>query len=208
VGVLDLERKRQKTGKNHDTTIAVPADIPRSVYLNFTNALSLAHRIGVKPTTEMVKRLEISERAREEQRLNRPNKRPRVKHNNEVSLGWSSDDDVEMFLESSAGPSSWCAKLASPLEATNLFPSGYNTTHATIDIISVVPYIENIICCPNVISDFTADTGGKGSLTWQVHCEFMVGSETICSHFTQWIHAGFFSKVPSNLPPKNPPGKG
>jgi len=51
-------------------------------------------------------------------------------------------------------------------------------------------------------------TGGKGSLTWQVHCEFIVGSETIHPHFTQWVHAGFFSKVPSNLPPKNPPGKG
>ena len=29
------------------------------------------------------------------------------------------------------------------------------------------------------------DTGGKGSLTQGVHCEFMVGSETICPHFTQ-----------------------
>ena len=52
------------------------------------------------------------------------------------------------------------------------------------------------------------DTGGKGSLTRQVHCEFMVGSETIRPHFTQWVHAGFFLKVPTNLPPKNPPGKG
>jgi len=43
-------------------------DIPRSVYPNFTNALSLAHRIGVKPTIETVKRLEVGERTREEQR--------------------------------------------------------------------------------------------------------------------------------------------
>ena len=47
--------------------IVVP-DVPRSVYPNFTNALSLAHRIGAKPTIETVKRLEVIERAKEEQR--------------------------------------------------------------------------------------------------------------------------------------------
>ena len=55
------------------------------------------------------------------------------------------------------GPSSRCAKIASPLDAANLFPSGYNTLLATIETTSVVPYVENIICCPNVISDFTAE---------------------------------------------------
>ena len=50
-------------------------------------------------------------------------------------------------------------------------------------------------------------TGGKGSITQQVHGEFMVSSETICSHFTQWVHAGYFLKVPTNSPSKNPPGK-
>ena len=132
-------------------------DVPRLVYPNFTNALSLAHRIGIKPTIETVKRLETGERAREEQRmLSRPNKRPRVKRDDEVSLYWSSDDDDEMFLDNSAGPSSWCTKLASPLDATNLFPTGYNTTHATIITASVIPNVENILCCPNVISDFAA----------------------------------------------------
>jgi len=136
--------------------VVVP-DIPRSVYPNFTNALSLAHRIGVKPTIKTVKRLEVVERAKEEQKsLNRPNKRPRVNRDDEVSLYWSSDDDVEMFLDNSAGPSSRCAKIASLLDATNLFPSGYNTIYATIETTSIVPYVENIICCPNVISDFTA----------------------------------------------------
>ena len=136
--------------------IIVP-DVPRSVYPNFSNALSLAHRIGVKPTIETVKRLKTGERAREEQRLNRPNKRPRVKRDDEVSLYWSSDDDDKMFLDNSAGPSSRCAKLASPLDATDLFPIGYNTIHATITTTSVIPNVENIICCPNVISDFTAE---------------------------------------------------
>ena len=119
--------------------LVVP-DVPCSVYPNFTNTLSLAHRIGVKPTIEMVKRLEVGERTREEQRsLSRPNKHPRVKRDDKVSLYWSSDDDVEMFLDSSAGPSSQCAKLASPLDTTNLFPTGYNTTHATITTTSVIP---------------------------------------------------------------------
>ena len=106
-----------------------------------------------------MKKLEIVERAKEEQRLlSRPNKHPRVRHDDEVSLYWSSDDnDVEMFLDNSAGPSSRCTKLASPLDATNLFPIGYNTTHATINSTSVIPSIENILCCPNVISDFVAE---------------------------------------------------
>jgi len=70
-------------------TITNPADVPCSVSLNFTNTLSLAHHIGVKPTTKTVKRLEIGERAREEQRLSQPNKHPRIKRDDEVSLGWS-----------------------------------------------------------------------------------------------------------------------
>jgi len=91
--------------------------------------------------------------------LSRPNKRPRVRCDDEVSLYWSSDDDdVEMFLDNSAGPSSRCVRIASPLDATNLFPSGYNALLATIETTtSIVPYVENIICCPNVISDFAAE---------------------------------------------------
>jgi len=63
-----------------------------------------------------------------------------------------------MFLDNSAGPSSRCARIASPLDATNLFPSGYNTLLATIETTtSIIPYVENTICCPNVISDFVAE---------------------------------------------------
>jgi len=118
----------------------------------------LAHCIGAKPTIETVKRLEVIERAKEEQRsLNRPNKQPRVRREDEVSLYWSSDDDdVEMFLDNSAGPSSRCAKLASSLNAIDLLPTGYNTT-ATITTISVIPNVENTFCCPNIISDFAAE---------------------------------------------------
>jgi len=47
-------------------------------------------------------------------------------------------------------------------------------------------------------------TGGKGLLTQQVHCEFMVSSETICPHFIQQVHAGYFLKVPTNSPQNVP----
>ena len=56
-------------------------------------------------------------------------------------------------------------------------------------------------------SDVLHHTGGKGSLTQGVHCEFMVGSETIRPHFTQRVHGGYFQKAPTNSPSKNPPGK-
>ena len=51
------------------------------------------------------------------------------------------------------------------------------------------------------------NTGGEGSFTQQVHCEYIGGSETIRPDFTQQAHARYFLKVPINLPSKNPPGK-
>ena len=36
------------------------------------------------------------------------------------------------------------------------------------------------------------DTGGEGAYTQQVHCGFIVGSETICPPQTQWVSGGFF----------------
>jgi len=178
--------------------IVVP-DVPCSIYPNFTNALSLAHRIGAKPTIKTVKRLEVIERAKEEQRsLSRPNKRPRVRRDDEVSLYWSSDDDdVEMFLDNSAGPSSRCARIASPLDATNLFPSGYNTLLATIETTSIVPYVENIICCPNVISDFAAEDHmnrhwGQGPKytpgTCWIHWEYRQQVTPMCPVGKSWVY--------------------
>ena len=43
-------------------------------------------------------------------------------------------------------------------------------------------------------------TGGKGSITQWVYAEYMVGSETICPTFTQWVGGGYFSKVPTKVP--------
>ena len=42
-------------------------------------------------------------------------------------------------------------------------------------------------------------TGGKGSLTQQVHCGYIVGSGAIRPHYTQWVHGGYFMKEPINL---------
>ena len=43
-------------------------------------------------------------------------------------------------------------------------------------------------------------TGGKGQYTQWVHCELIVGSETICPAHTQQVSGGHFQKVPSTKP--------
>ena len=50
-------------------------------------------------------------------------------------------------------------------------------------------------------------TGGKGQYTQWVHCEFIVGSETIRLAHTQRVNGGDFQKVPTHLPSPNPAGK-
>jgi len=55
-----------------------------------------------------------------------------------------------------------------------------------IRMLPVMPRASTInYVTPLPVTLTTAHTGGKGSLTWQVHCEFMVGSETIYPHFTK-----------------------
>ena len=51
------------------------------------------------------------------------------------------------------------------------------------------------------------DTGGEGQYTQWVHCELIVGSETIRPAHTQWVHGGHFQKVPTHSPSPNPAGK-
>ena len=50
-------------------------------------------------------------------------------------------------------------------------------------------------------------TGGKGQYTQWVHCELIVGPETIRPAHTQRINGGHFQKVPTHLPSPNPGGK-
>ena len=50
-------------------------------------------------------------------------------------------------------------------------------------------------------------TGGKGQYTQWVHCELIVGSETIRPAHTQRVNSGYIEKVPTHLPSPNPAGK-
>ena len=43
-------------------------------------------------------------------------------------------------------------------------------------------------------------TGGERQYTQWVHCEFIVGAETICLAHTQRVNGGHFQKVPSTKP--------
>jgi len=142
-------------GEIASTLIAPEPFVPRSIYPNFSNTLSLAHCLGVKPTTETVKTLEVYERAKEN--AARPSKRPRVNSEEEVDIYWTSDEeDISMFLEDSAGPSSRCASIASPLEATKQPFTGYNTTSATNNTTYVVPYVNDEVCC-TLLSELDAE---------------------------------------------------
>jgi len=53
---------------------------------------------------------------------------------------------------------------------------------------------------------FCAVTGGKRQFTQWVHCEFVVGFETIRLGHTQQVSSEHFQKVPTNSPNPNPAG--
>ena len=53
----------------------------------------------------------------------------------------------------------------------------------------------------------TAHTGGEGQYTQWVHCELIVGSETIRPAHTQQVNSRHIQKVPTHLPSPNPAGK-
>ena len=132
VGAWDLGKEMLENGENHDT-----------------------HRLGVKPTIETVKTLEVYERAKEN--TARPSKCPRVNCDEEVDIYWTSDEeDIDTFMEDSAGPSSRYAFAASPLEATKPPFTGYNTTSATSNTMCVVPHVNEEFCCP-LLSELDAE---------------------------------------------------
>jgi len=56
------------------------------------------------------------------------------------------------------------------------------------------------------VSEAGAVTGGKGQFTQWVHCEFVVGFETIRLAHTQQVSSEHFQKVPTNSPNPNPAG--
>ena len=57
------------------------------------------------------------------------------------------------------------------------------------------------------VSDMEGNTGGEGQYTQWVHCELIVGPETIHPAHTQWVNSGHIQKVPTHLPSPNPGGK-
>ena len=57
------------------------------------------------------------------------------------------------------------------------------------------------------LQPLVAVTGGKGQYTQWVHCELIVGPETIRPAHTQQVNGGHFQKVPTHLPSPNPAGK-
>ena len=57
------------------------------------------------------------------------------------------------------------------------------------------PRFQQVLC--HYILLEAEDTGGKGQYTQWVHCELIVGSETICLAHAQWVNSGHFQKVPS-----------
>ena len=63
------------------------------------------------------------------------------------------------------------------------------------------------LCISHFTCDSAAYTEGEGQYTQWVHCELIVGSETIRPAHTQWVNGGHFQKVPTHLPSPNPAGK-
>ena len=80
--------------------IASPTYFPKSTgfYSSFNKALDLTHSIGVPATTENLKCLELAERIQDP----RPLRKHKPSNNNEVSLGWSVNDDIDTFKDESA----------------------------------------------------------------------------------------------------------
>ena len=71
-----------------------------------------------------------------------------------------------------------------------------------IDPIVLADHPENVeLWLPSAL------TGGEGQYTQWVHCELIVGPETIRLAHTQQVNSGHIQKVPTHLPSPNPAGK-
>jgi hypothetical protein len=80
--------------------IASPTYFPKSTgfYLSFNKALDLTHSISVPTTTENLKRLELHERIEDL----RPLRKRKPSNDDEVSLDWGTDVDVDTFMDEAA----------------------------------------------------------------------------------------------------------
>ena len=82
-----------------------PEEPPKSVWPSFSAAHSLAKSLGVTPTIQTVKILETSELTRPSSDPRPQAKQRRIQDDDEViDLEWS-ENEVDVFMEDSAGPS-------------------------------------------------------------------------------------------------------
>jgi len=82
-----------------------PEEPPKSVWPSFSAAHSLAKSLGVTPTIQTVKILETSELTRPSSDPRPQTKRRRIQDDNEViDLEWS-ENEIDVFMEDSTGPS-------------------------------------------------------------------------------------------------------
>jgi hypothetical protein len=80
--------------------IASPTYFPKSTgfYTSFNKALDLTHSIGVPASTENLKRLKLSQRIEDP----RPLRKRKPSNDDEVSLDWGTDADVDSFMDEAA----------------------------------------------------------------------------------------------------------
>ena len=103
-----------------------PKEPPKSVWPSFSAAHSLAKSLGVTPTIQTIKILETSELTRSSSDPCPQAKKRRIQDDDKViNLEWS-DNEVDVFMEDSAGPSGTTHRFV----ATCWHSSNTNSNHA------------------------------------------------------------------------------
>ena len=155
--------------------VSFPPPPPSSFYPSFNKALSLARRIGVTPTTQILKHLEGVERPSDP----RPLKKRSPPKEDEVSLNWSgNEDDVDVFMEESAvaGPSGTTQRYVRTKRTNSHSDVPTVTRKYRRDTKYLVPSNHySFVCCPLRVNE------DQSEATW------MLDSGASC-HFTNDIN--------------------
>src|ERR1700753_3723293 len=69
-----------------------------------------------------------------------------------------------------------------------------------LQLLDQVLQLLQLVAMPIRTSPHGIDTGGKGCFTQWGNGEFIVITEAIHPHFTQWVNYDYLSNVPTNLP--------
>ena len=150
-------------------TISFLPPLPSSFYLSFNKALSLAQRIGVKPTTQTLKQLEGVECPSDPH----PLKKRSPPKEGEVSLDWSGNkDDMDVFMEESVvtGPSGTTQRYVYTKRANN-HSDVYAVTRTCYESLFYPSHNISFVCCPLHVNE------DQSKATW------MLNSGVSC-HFT------------------------